>query len=339
MASQAFANYSNTVSNLRSTLQGAAQQEGQEKENDRKAFAAEMLSQASQFQKEKALEGAPAALTSIPGVKTIAKKVFNKDLTPLKTKATAAKDALKAAQDDEDEEGIKATEDLAGKAADTAAKTATKAAADSAVEDAQGAVDALPSAADLAATTAAKTGLLAEAQSSADAAEQALTVAHMTPIQGYDPAALQSLNDAQAAHDTAQGALSGAKTALSDAQSAEADLPGQTTAASDALAQATNEASTAAKAVNDAKEAENAAKDAADVAKVARVEKLAKGVKDTEEVAEGAAEEGHPISVLAGLAVAGITAWIGSRIQVHKAVAPPAPNISQEASFAATPGA
>ena len=105
MASQAFANYSNTVSNLRSTLQGAAQQEGQEKENDRKAFAAEMLSQASQFQKEKALEAAPAALTSIPGVKSIAKTVFGKDLTPLATKAAKAKDALKAAQEGTDVEG------------------------------------------------------------------------------------------------------------------------------------------------------------------------------------------------------------------------------------------
>ena len=195
MSSAAFANYSNTVSSLRSTIQGQSVQEGQETEDDRKAFMQEMLQTSSQYNKEKAIEGAPAALAGFPGVNFLSKKLFSKDLTPLKTKAAEAKTALKAAQNRTDAEGLAEKENIAMKG-DTVqraqeTKNATAGARETAqaeVDDTQATVDRLGNfatnigstqGADDAATTAAATARAALATKTAadDVAETGLSVA------------------------------------------------------------------------------------------------------------------------------------------------------------------
>ena len=62
MASQQVANYSNSTAALRSTITGQMQQIGDDREDDMKAFQAEILSQSSMFAKEKFIEKGPTAL-------------------------------------------------------------------------------------------------------------------------------------------------------------------------------------------------------------------------------------------------------------------------------------
>ena len=180
-----------------------------------------------------------------------------------------------------------------------------------------------------------KSSALSDAQDTARQTAAELDRASQVPPQGFSPPDLQALTEAQQADKAAQAEVASKQSDLDTATAA------RTTAseAESGLADAAGKAEGAASAFKEASEAESAAKDAADAARAARIVKVGKGVKDAEEVAAGAEESGNPIGLVVGVIGAIIAGVLGSRVKVHEAVAPEKVQISQLASYSATPGA
>ena len=339
MSSQAFANYSNITSSLRSTLQGQEQMAGGEREDDRKAFMQEMLQGSSQFAKEKAMEegGAVFANTAIGGA--IVKRITGKDpqakQKAAKSAVNKAKQALSDAEGGVDEEGLASAQSRVDLAQATDVAASNKAAATATKSAAQAEVDALPDAAGSLRTLTDKSSALSDAQETATRTSSELARASQAPSQNFSDPTLDRLNQAQDADKAAQADLASKQGDLDAATSAR----GAAGDAASRLDAAGNEERTATSALKDASDAENAAKDAADAAKIARVVKIGKEVRDTEEVAAGAEESGNPIGFVVGAVGALVAGLLGSRVKVHTIVAPPKVNISQLASYSSTPGA
>jgi len=339
MSSQAFANYSNITSSLRSTLQGQEQMAGGEREDDRKAFMQEMLQGSSQFAKEKAMEegGAVFANTAIGGA--IVKRITGKDpqakQKAAKSAVNKAKQALSDAEGGVDEEGLASAQSRVDLAEATDVAAENKAAATATKSAAQAEVDALPDAAGSLQTLLDKTSALSDAQATATRTSSELARASQAPSQDFSDPTLGRLNQAQDADRAAQA----------DVASKQSDLDAATSArgtAADAASQldaAGNEERTAASAFKTATEAESTAKDVADVAKVARVEKAAVDAKRIAEVGEASDETGNPIGLAIGAITAVVAGILGSKVHVHSAVAPPTLNTSELSSYASTIGA
>jgi len=335
MSSQAFANYSNQAASLRSTLEGSIQTQGQETENDRKAFMQELLQNSSQYSKEKAIEeGGKVFANTRPGG-AIIKAVTGKDPTPLKTAAKLLNKKLEDAQAGVDKEGLASVQSRMDLAQATDVAESNKAAATATRSAAQAEVDALPDAAGSLRTLTDKSSALSDAQETATRTSSELARASQAPSQNFSDPTLDRLNQAQDADKAAQADVAAKQGDLDAATSAR----GAAGDAASRLDAAGNEERTATSALKDASDAESAAKDAADAAKVARVVKIGKEVRDTEEVAAGAEESGNPIGFVVGAVGALVAGLLGSRVKVHTIVAPPKVNISQLASYSSTPGA
>lgn len=335
MSSQALANYSNQSASLRSTL-GSAMARGTEIENDRKAFMQEMLQNSSQYSKEKAMEAGGKVFANTGPGGFLIKTFTGKDPTPLKTAAKAAAKKLEDVKSGVDEEGLAALRERSQLAGETDLASLQKDQAARAVSAAQDKVEALPDASErsLQALTE-KSSALSDAQDTARQTAAELDRASQVPPQGFSPPDLQALTEAQQADKAAQAEVASKQSDLDTATAA------RTTAseAESGLADAAGKAEGAASAFKEASEAESAAKDAADAARAARIVKVGKGVKDAEEVAAGAEESGNPIGLVVGVIGAIIAGVLGSRVKVHEAVAPEKVQISQLASYSATPGA
>jgi len=335
MSSEAFANYSNITSSLRSTLQGQEQVEGQEKENDRKAFMQEMLQNSSMFGKEKAMEeGGKVFANTRPGG-AIVKAITGKDPTPAKTAAKKAQQKLEDAKSGVDEEGLASAQSRVDLAQATDVAASNKAAATATKSAAQAEVDALPDAAGSLRTLTDKSSALSDAQETATRTSSELARASQVPSQDFSDPALGRLNQAQDADRAAQADVASKQSDLDAATSAR----GTAGEAASQLDAAGNEERTAASAFKTATEAESAAKDVADVAKVARVEKAAVDAKRIAEVGEASDETGNPVGLAIGAITAVVAGVLGSRVKVHTAVAPSIVDTSQLASYASTIGA
>jgi len=337
MASQAFANYSNQAASLRSTLEGPLQEEGAEKEDDMKAFKAEVLSQSSMFAKEKFIETAPRAFKGLKPVQALIKRTTGIDTTPLRTATEEAAAAVVKAKAGTDAEGVAAqiarsARGVQGnvvelKRVSDAAQT-LKEQTQASLTEAQG---------DL----AEKTSTLAEQQTSAvqaqslfeekDAAARALQGRGTSQLDAIQSAVNDEQAASKAALDTANARVSNASGDVDAATTKVQDLQEQFEQHSTAAATSAEETTAATTA--------DAASGVEDAAKAVRIEKTVKDLKDTEEAAGASEELGDPFGALIAGAVAGITYLLGSRVHVHTVVQPPPPNISQLASYSVTPGA
>jgi len=337
MSSEAFANYSNITSSLRSTLQGQMQVGGQEKENDRKAFMQEMLQNSSQFGKEKAMEeGGKVFANTRPGGAIV--KAISGWGQDLDAAAKKAQKNLADAKSGMDEEGLKSLQTRMDLAEATESAERDKTLATENRVAAQAEVDALPDAESISLQALAdKTSALSDAQATATRTSSELARASQVPLnkQAFSPPVLQRLNDAQDADKAAQA----------DIVSKQADLDAVTSAratAADATSRldaAGTEERTAASTFKTATEAESAAKDAAAVTKVARVEKAAVDAKRIAEVGEASDESGNPVGLAIGAITAVVAGVLGSKMKIHTAIAPSAINVSQLPSYASTIGA
>ena len=299
MSSQAFANYSNQAASLRSTLEGSIQTQGQETENDRKAFMQELLQNSSQYSKEKAIEeGGKVFANTRPGG-AIIKAVTGKDPTPLKTAAKLLNKKLEDAQAGVDKEGLASVQSRMDLAQATDVAESNKAAATATRSAAQAEVDALPDAAGSLRTLTDKSSALSDAQETATRTSSELARASQAPSQNFSDPTLDRLNQAQDADKAAQADLASKQGDLDAATSAR----GTAADAASQLDAAGNEERTAASAFKTATEAESTAKDVADVAKVARVEKAAVDAKRIAEVGEASDETGNPIGLAIGAAL------------------------------------
>tara|TARA_R110002110_G_scaffold217324_4_gene431337 strand:+ start:24 stop:998 length:975 start_codon:yes stop_codon:yes gene_type:complete len=324
MSSSAWANFSNQTAALKGSLQeGQTQGAGMETENDRKAFMAETLQNVSQFGKEQ-LQEKLMDKTKRAALATATKNLLSgKGLTPLKDAADAAKTSLKSIQDNTDEAGIAESETLSTNTAATIEATTAR-------DSAKTASDLAETAADTADTDAAEAVTKVTQATSNLAATQAATDASAAQsiAQGtvHDAAAAQQAIGEQAARVTAADAEQTTAAALKTSTAADFSTAARTAATAEAT-------------LSDASDVEQSAKAAIDVARAARLAKGLQDVKDTEAASEAADETGDPIAFAVTALSAIATAVIGSRIEVHKVVAPTAPNIAERASYGAVVGA
>ena len=337
MASQQVANYSNSTAALRSTITGQMQQIGDDREDDMKAFQAEILSQSSMFAKEKFIEKGPTALGGLKPVSRLIKRVTGKDTTPLRTAAEDAAAAVVKAKAGTDAEGVAAqiARTARGVQGNVVELKGVSDAAQTLKEQTQASLTAAQE--DL----AEKTSTLAEQQTQAAEAQTIFDQKDLAArgLQGRGTSQLDAIQSAvNDERDAASTALDSANERVSNASS---DVDEATTKVQ-GLQQQFEEHSTAAATSAEetaAATTADAASGVEDAAKAVRIEKTVKDLKDTEEAAGASEELGDPFGALIAGAVAGITYLLGSRVHVHSVVQPPPPNISQLASYAVTPGA
>lgn len=319
MSSSQWANFSNTTSALKGSLgEGASVDEGEERENDKKAFLAEMAQNSSQYTKEKAFEQAGKSFAGTKVGGRIVKRVTGKSATPLTDEANAQRATLETVMAGGDEEGLafKAVDTEAGNLVSSATDVrdtavAAKTAAETASTEAQAGIQAATAAED--AEVVASRAALEQIQS------VSATTVGTTPIsRGLEQAATQRVADAE----EAQGS------AVTRAANLATEFETRSTAAGDA-----EEALTTARTTQQAGQA------AEDVARAARVVKVTKDVEEADKVAAASEESGDPIAMIVGGIAAAITGIVGSRMKVHSVVAPPAPNIAERASYGAVAGA
>ena len=340
MSSQAFANYSNTSANLRSTLQGQEQMGGGEREDDRKAFMQEMLQNSSQFGKERAMEEGGKVFANTTAGGAIIKAITGKDPMAKQKAAKAATEkaskALTDAKEGVDKEGLEALNTRLGLSKATNVAARDKAAASDARVAVQDEVDALPDAASRSLQTLTeRSGALSDAQETATRTSSELARANVEPAQGFSPPALERLNEAQEADKAAQADVAAKQSDL-DETTAARQTAGD---AESRLEAAGSEEKTAASAFEDASKAEDVAKDVEDVAKVARVAKVAGDAEKVAEVGEVADATDNPIGLAIGAITAVVAGVLGSKVKVHSAVAPPVLNTSELASYSSLIGA
>ena len=323
MSSSAWSNYSNQAAALRGSLQAPAQEEGAEKENDRKAFLAEAIQGTAQFIKERVAEKVFPTIAGFAPAGKLISKVTNKSVTPLKDAAATARQAAKDAEAGIDKAGMDESEELAGFAERTAA---AKVAAASESESST-AIDAALTAA----RTAGSGGI--RVVSAAARAGSALT------REGVDDAAAAGLRTPAETLLSRLVPLADSTATSSAATAADAAGSSASRVATAGAAKLSKGLEQAGQGVKDAEEVEGAAKDAADIAKAARVAKALKDAKEAETVADASEEGGDPFGVVIGGLIALGTAWIGSRVQVHSVVKPPPPNIEEISSYGSVAGA
>jgi len=337
MASQQVANYSNSTAALRSTITGQMQQIGDDREDDMKAFQAEILSQSSMFAKEKFIEKGPTALGGFKPVSRLIKRVTGKDTTPLRTAAEDAAAAVVKAKAGTDAEGVAAqiARTARGVQGNVVELKGVSDAAQTLKEQTQ--ADLTEAQEDL----AEKTSTLAEQQTQAAEAQTIFDQkdAAARGLQGRGTSQLDSIQSAvNDERDAASTALDSANERVSNA-SGDVD---EATTKVQGLQQQFEEHSTAA-ATSAEKTAAATEADVAsgveDAAKAIRIEKTIKGLKDAEDAAAASEEGGDIFGALIAGGIALATYAIGSKVHVHNAVEPPAPIVRQLASYSATIGA
>lgn len=330
MSSSTWSNYSNQAAALRGSLQAPAQEEGAEKENDRKAFLAEAIQGTAQFIKERVGEKIAPTLAGFSPIGNLISKVTKKSVTPLKDAATAARQAAKDAEAGIDKAGMDESEELAGYSARTAAAKVAQVAAQTESESST-AIDA--------ALTAARTAGSGSIRVAGQAAARVGSALTKEEVEAAAAAGIKSPADTLLSRLVPladQTATSSAATAASAADAAGSSASRAATAGATKLSQGLEDAG---QAVKDAEDVESAAKDAAEVAKAARVAKAIKDAKEAETVADASEEGGDPFGVVIGGLIALGTAFIGSRVQVHSVVKPPPPNIQEISSYGSVAGA
>lgn len=323
MSSSAWSNYSNQAAALRGSLQAPEQEEGAEKENDRKAFLAEAIQGTAQFIKERVAEKVFPTIAGFAPAGKLISKVTQKSVTPLKDAAAAARQAAKDAVAGIDDASMEESENLAGFAARTAAAkvaAASESESSTAIDAALNAARTAGSGGIRVASAAARAGSALTREGVDDAAAAGLRTPAETLLSRLVPLA-----------DTT--ATSSAATAADAAGSSASRVA---TAGAAKLSKGLEEAS---QGVKDAETVESAAKDAADIAKAARIAKALKDAKEAETVADASEEGGDPFGVVIGGLIALGTAWIGSRVQVHSVVKAPPPNVEEISSYGSVAGA
>jgi len=313
MSSSAWANFSNQSAALKGSLQaGPGSSEGAEKEDDKKAFIAEMLQQSSQFSKENVLskltdKGERAALG-----RSALNLIRGEGADPLRQAANAAKAAQAKVESGADTEGI--AEGIAKQEASDATNVAIDAVETTGFK-AQAAQTALTDG----------EGRLGEASAQVAEQQTSLAAERTAAIGAADTGAADSAIDAGVAR---VAVAQGAETAATTERTALAQtFAAQSTAASDAET-----------ALGAARDTEAGVSDAAAAAKAIRV---AKAVKDTEEAGKiaGEASEADPVALVISGIAAVVSGILGSRVKVHSIVAPPTLNTSDRPSYGDVAGA
>mgnify|MGYP003636104595 CR=1 FL=1 len=326
MSSSAWSNYSNQAAALRGSLQAPEQEEGAEKENDRKAFLAEAIQGTAQFIKERVAEKVFPTIAGFAPAGKLISKVTNKSVTPLKDAAATARQAAKDAEAGIDKAGMDESEELAGFSARTAAAKVAQVAAQSESESST-AIDA--------ALTAARTAGSGTIRVASDAARAGSALTR----EGVDDAAAAGLRTPAETLLSRLVPLADTTATSSAATAADAAGSSASRVATAGAAKLSKGLEQAGQGVKDAEEVEGAAKDAADIAKAARVAKALKDAKEAETVADASEEGGDPFGVVIGGLIALGTAWIGSRVQVHSVVKAPPPNVEEISSYGSVAGA
>ncbi len=327
MSSSTWSNYSNQAASLRGSLQAPAQEEGAEKENDRKAFLAESIQGTAQFIKERVGEKIAPTLAGFSPIGKVISKVTQKSVTPLKDAAAAARQAAKDAAAGIDEAGMEESENLAGFAARTAAAKVAQVAAQTESESST-AIDA--------ALTAARTAGSGTIRVAGQAAARVGSALTKEEVEAAAAAGIKSPADTLLSRLVPLADQTATSSAATAADAAGSSASRAATAGAAKLGKGLEEAS---QGVKDAEDVESAAKDAADIAKAARVAKALKDAKEAETVADASEEGGDPFGVVIGGLIALGTAWIGSRVQVHSVVKAPPPNVEEISSYGSVAGA
>lgn len=336
MASQQVANYSNSTASLRSTLAGQMQQIGDDREDDMKAFQAEILSQSSMFAKEKFVESAPQAFKGLKPVSRLIKRVTDIDTTPLRTAAEDAATRVIQAKSGTDVEGIAAqiARTARGVQGNVAELKSTSDAAQTLKEQTQASLsEAQQDLEDKTSTLETQQSQAAQAQSVFDdkAADVVDSQQFGTGVDSIQQAIVAAKDDASTALDTANDRVSAASDDVDAATTKVQGLQQQFEEHSTAAATSAEKTATATES--------DVASGVEDAAKALRVEKTIKGLKDAEDAAAASEEGGDPFGALIAGGIALVTYALGSKVHVHSAVEPPPPITSQLASYSATVGA
>mgnify|MGYP003667500279 CR=1 FL=1 len=326
MASSAWANYSNQASALRGSIYGPAENEGQEREDDKKAFVQELLNNGTTFAKEKAMESGGKLFTSSRLGRGIIKATTGKDTTPLRTARLKAEKALADFKNgDNGAEGL----------AEATARNELTAQTDAAIADKANMDNQLSqTTSDLedAKSTATDTSSALEASQAAEQQAQILSDTKTAESDLLDRDKIQNpTGGTDAIQDAANAERDAAQEGLRTASARTADAAAQDSAAAsrvDELQQQFDEHSEmVATAVERGEQV------------VAKGEKIESDLSKATKAEEVGDEDGDPIQLVLTAITAVVSGMIGSRMKVHTVVQPPAPNIAERSSYGSTVGA
>lgn len=331
MTSQAVANYANNLSGLRQNLVEAGSA-AQSLDDDKKQFESSILNQSSFLAKAKATEGLASWAKQTDTVRAISTKLGMKVGKSRAQLRQAADDAKQALQEETD-----APTQLEGLETANAAKQAQLATTQGQV------AENTTLQAEKATEAASKADAATEAGRVADEAEEAATTAEAgsaaefaagnAASTGADALASTARAAATAARASADTAATTSETAAAESAAAAAKGTELATQAADHTTQATE----AADALAAGKTADEAAEVGEAAAKAGRIEKLATGLKDTEEVADAAdAAAPDPLAIFVTAAAAIALGLIGRKVGTHTMVAP---TVAKAISYSATAGA
>tara|TARA_R110001592_G_scaffold225914_3_gene481901 strand:+ start:405 stop:1409 length:1005 start_codon:yes stop_codon:yes gene_type:complete len=334
MASSAWANYSNQASALRGSIYGPAENEGQEREDDKKAFVQELLNNGTTFAKEKAMESGGKLFTSSKLGRGLIKATTGKDTTPLRTARLKAEKALADFKnEDNGAEGL----------AEATARNELTAQNDAALADKANLDDQLSqTTSDLndAKSTATDTSSALEASQAAERQAQIVSDAKSAEAESFRTENVGGGTDA--IQEAADGEASAAQEGLRAASARTADAAAQDSAAASRVDELQQQFDEHSEMVDDA--AKTLASKGAAAAEegervVAKGEKLESDLSKATKAEEVGDEDGDPIQLVLTAITAVVSGMIGSRMKVHTVVQPPAPNIAERSSYGSTVGA
>ena len=337
MASSAWANYSNQASALRGSIYGPAENEGQEREDDKKAFVQELLNNGTTFAKEKAMESGGKLFTSSRLGSGIIQAVSGKDTTPLRTARLKAQKAL-----DDFKNGDNGAEGLAEATARNELTAQTDAAiADKANMDNQ--LSQTTSDLEDAKSTATDTSSALKASQAAERQAQIFSDTKTAESELLDKDKIPNpTGGTDAIQDAANAERDAAQEGLRTASARTADAAAQDSAATSRVTQLQQTFDEHSEMVDDA--AKTLASKGAAVAEegeqiATKGEKVAADLSKATKAEEIGDEDGDPIQLVLTAVTALVSGLIGSRMKVHSVVAPPAPNIAERSSYGSTVGA
>ena len=340
MASSAWANYSNQASALRGSIYGPEENEGQEREDDKKAFVQELLNNGTTFAKEKAMESGGKLFTSSRLGSGIIKAVTGKDTTPLRTARLKAQKALADFKNgDNGAEGL----------AEATARNELTAQNDAALADKANLDNQLSqTTSDLndAKSTATDTSSALEASQAAEQQAQILSDTKTAESDLLDRDKIQNpTGGTDAIQDAANAERDAAQEGLRTASARTADAAAQDSAAASRVDELQQQFDEHSEMVDDAAKtlASKAGEEATAVERgeqvVAKGEKIESDLSKATKAEEVGDEDGDPIQLVLTAITAVVSGMIGSRMKVHTVVQPPAPNIAERSSYGSTVGA
>ena len=339
MASSAWANYSNQASALRGSIYGPAENEGQEREDDKKAFVQELLNNGTTFAKEKAMESGGKLFTSSKLGRGLIKATTGKDTTPLRTARLKAEKALADFKNgDNGAEGL----------AEATARNELTAQTDAAVADKANMENQLSqTTSDLedAKSTASDTSSALQASQAAEQQAQILSDTKTAESDLLDRDKIQNpTGGTDAIQDAANAERDAAQEGLRTASARTADAAAEDSAAASRVTQLQQTFDEHSEMVDDAtKTLASTSKGAAAAEEgervVAKGEKIESDLSKATKAEEVGDEDGDPIQLVLTAITAVVSGMIGSRMKVHTVVQPPAPNIAERSSYGSTVGA